>query len=95
MLTLIIYDSDGYVITEMSGSVREPVGIPFLWVEIPKGKRLKTVNGIGVDTTVTPHQVILEDIPPTEAELLKQQVNELQDALVEIADIVAGGTTNG
>jgi hypothetical protein len=30
--TLIIYDHDGYIIAQMSGSIREPVGIP-CWVK--------------------------------------------------------------
>jgi len=36
--TLIIYDAEGYIISQMGGNVREPVGIPFMWVETPKGK---------------------------------------------------------
>lgn len=79
MQTLVIYDSTGYVITQMSGSVREPVGIPFLWIEVPEGKRIKLTDGIGVDVSVTPHQVILEDIPPTELEELKRVVADLTE----------------
>jgi len=93
MLTLIIHDNEGYILSTKQGepTPREPVGVPFLWVDIPEGKRLKTTDGIGVDTSVTPHVAILEDVPPTEVDVLKQQVTELQDALVEIADMVAGG----
>lgn len=36
--TLIIYDAEGYIVSQMDGNVREPVGIPFMWVETPKGK---------------------------------------------------------
>lgn len=84
MNTLIIYDNAGYVISVSSGTPapREPIDVPFLWVDIPSTKRLKITNGIGVDTTVTPHQAILEDIPPTEVESLEKQVADLQYTLM-------------
>jgi hypothetical protein len=87
MNTLIIYDNTGYVISQMSGAVREPIGIPFLWVDIPQGKQMKIADGIGVDVTVTPHKVILEDIPPTEVQILKQQVNDLNIAMANIMGV--------
>lgn len=90
MKTLIIYDSTGYILDIRSGvpDPREPQGVPFLWVEIPSGKRIKvTNNGIGVDTSVTPHTVILEDIPPTETEKLKAQVDAINIALANIMGV--------
>ncbi len=83
MKTLIIYDNEGYIISTRQGqpSPRVPVGVPYLEVEIPEGKRIKITDGIGVDVTVTPHEVILEDIPPTEIELLKEQQQELSDTI--------------
>lgn len=94
MKTLVIYDNEGYILGISSGSPlpREPIGIPFLWVDIPEGKRLKTINGIGVDVAVTPHQVILEDIPLTETQLLKKQVDEQKQAIAELTLMLA--TTN-
>lgn len=90
MNTLIIYDNTGYIISQMSGSVREPSGgVQFLWVEIPIGKQLKITDGIGVDVTVTPHQAFLEDIPKTEIELLK---NDLNSAIIELSTLIAMGT---
>lgn len=88
--TLIIYDSSGYIISETSSTeaLREPVGVPFLLVEIPKGKRVKRVDGIGVDVTVTPHQVILEDIPPTETERLN---DKLDNAILELTTLISMG----
>jgi hypothetical protein len=73
MTTLIIYDNTGFIISVMSGEPlpKEPIGIPFLCVDIPDGKSLKITGGVGVDTSVTPHQAILEDIPPTEIETIK------------------------
>lgn len=84
MKVTIIYDNTGYIISVLSGEPTpyQPVGIPFLNVEIPEGKRLKIVNGIGVDTSVTPHQAILEDIPPTEIDQLKQTVADLTEIVL-------------
>ena len=76
--TLIIYDTQGYIISNITGFYRKPTGVPFLEVEIPEGKRISTADGIGVDVTKTPHEVILEDIPPSETELLKQKQQELE-----------------
>ena len=83
MKTLIIYDNEGYIISTRQGqpSPRKPVGVPYLEVEIPQGKQIKITDGIGVDVTKTPHEVILEDIPPTETELLKEEVQTMQEAL--------------
>lgn len=91
--TLIIYDNEGYVLSIQSGSPlpREPIGVPFLWVDIPEGKQLKITDGIGVDVSTTPHQAILEDIPPTEVEILNKKVNEQEQALLELTMLLAGG----
>ncbi|KQL54505.1 hypothetical protein AN964_14020 [Heyndrickxia shackletonii] len=84
MNTLIIYDNTGFVLDIRSGDPqpREPIGVPFLWVDIPEGKRIKTTDGIGVDVSATPHQAILEDIPPTEVDLLSKQIADLQYQLM-------------
>jgi hypothetical protein len=86
MNTLIIYDNTGYVISQMAGSVREPQGIPFLWVEIPEAKQLKRTDGIGVDVSVTPHQAILEDIPPTKIEILETELINNKLAMAELVE---------
>lgn len=82
MKTLIIYDSQGYVISNVTGSYRVPSGVPFLEVEIPASKQIKYTDGIGVDVLVTPHQVILEDIPPSEIDQLKQTVADLTEIVL-------------
>lgn len=79
MRTLVVYDATGYIIYQASGDVREPVGIPFLWVDVPRGKRIT-----GVDITVTPNVAILEDIPKSETQLLKEQVDSLTVAMAEM-----------
>ncbi len=84
MNTLIIYDNEGYIIQQMCGVVREPQGgVQFMWTTIPEGKRV-----ISIDTTKTPHIAILEDVPKSEVDLLKEQINTMQKAL---DDIVLGG----
>lgn len=83
MKTLIIYDEQGYILSTRSGqpAPREPQGVPFLWADIPDRKHIKTTDGIGVNVSKTPHEVILEDIPPSETQLLKQEVQAMQEAL--------------
>jgi len=88
MNTLLIYDSTGYIISQKSGSVREPQGVPFLWVEIPEGKRLKITDGIGVDVSVTPHVAFLEDIPKTEMESVQEKLTNALSAIDMLMDMV-------
>lgn len=78
MKTLIIYDRQGYIISNITGSYRVPTGVPFLEVEIPEDKRIKYTDGIGVDISKTPHEVILEDVPPSEIDILKKENEELK-----------------
>ena len=77
MQTLIIYDSEGYIISQMSGDVREPVGIPFLWIEIPKGKRI-----VSVDPET--NEPIFEDLPVPEIQQLRDQVDALNVAMAQM-----------
>ena len=88
MSTLIIHDNEGYIISVISGepAPREPQGVPFLWVDIPTGKQLKITNGIGVDVSVTPHQAIFEDIPPTEIEVLKEDTSAVAEMTATVAE---------
>lgn len=93
MSTLIIYDNEGYIISTRNGepAPREPQGVPFLWIDIPSGKQIKYTDGIGVDVTKTPHQVILEDIPPSEMELLKTENQQIKQSMAELAELILGG----
>ena len=92
MNTLIIYDETGYVLSTRQGepAPREPIGVPFLWVEIPQGKQLKITDGKGVDVSVTPHQVILEDIPPSEIELLRLEMAQANTEIFEMVMMMGG-----
>lgn len=91
MKTLIIYDSQGYVLSNITGSYRVPSGVPFLEVEIPEGKQIKYTDGIGVDVTKTPHQVILEDIPTSDIEKLRQENAQANAELFELIISMGGG----
>lgn len=93
MKTLIIHDVEGYILSIKIGepAPREPIGVPFLWAEIPGGKQLKITDGIGVDTSVTPHQAILEDIPPTEIEILRLEAAQSNSELVQLIMMMGGG----
>lgn len=93
MRTLVIHDNSGYIISTGAGEPvpREPIGIPFLWVDVPEGKRLKSVGEIGVDVSVSPHQAILEDIPPNEIDILKEENVKIKESMAELAELILGG----
>lgn len=58
MQTLVIYDNTGYIISQSQGSnLREPAGVPFMWVEIPQEKRV-----IRIDVSKNPHIPVFEDV---------------------------------
>jgi hypothetical protein len=87
--TLIIHDDTGYIISVRSGEPipREPIGVPFLWADIPQGKQIKITDGIGVDVSVTPHQAILEDIPKSKTDILEEENLTLKMAVAELAEM--------
>lgn len=91
MKTLILYDTEGYILTTMTGGYKVPVGIPYIEIEIPQGKRIATIGGIGVDVTKTPHEVILEDIPPSELEVIKAENKNIKASVAELAELILGG----
>lgn len=77
---LIIYDNDGKIWYNGSG-MGEPVGLPFLNVEIPEGQYIESV-----DVSSEPHKPVFKTYPKPEIEVLKERVAELekgQTALVE------------
>lgn len=80
MKTLVIYDNTGYIYLQLSSTEnRIPQGgINYLETEIPEGKTLKSI-----DTSVSPHIPIYEDIPIPEIDILKQQLKENQELITE------------
>lgn len=72
MKNLIIYDTSGYIISRSMGDVREPIGIPFMWVDVPEGKYVENIDVSG--TKDTP---IFADLPKSQMQLMQEQINEL------------------
>lgn len=84
MSTLVVYDAEGYVLYYATGEVRVPVGVPFLWVEVPVGKYVASV-----DVTREQHEVVFEDKPKSAEQL---QIESLQ-ARQEASDAAIGELT--
>ncbi|WP_314587929.1 hypothetical protein [Paenibacillus terrigena] len=81
--TLIIYDNAGRIFFQASSNVPEPVGLPFLKLVIPSGKFVSKV-----DLSRETPEAVLEDIPKTEVELLKDEQELMKKA---IEDLILGG----
>lgn len=84
----VIYDNTGYIYLAGEG-FPEPQGIPFLNVEIPEGKLLKSI-----DVSSEPHKPVFDDIPKSEMEILKEKVAQLEandEALLSGIGSVTGG----
>ena len=87
MITRIIYDTTGQIISQMQGSdLYTPVGIPYLDIEISEGKYVT-----GIDISVTPNVAVFEDLPKSEVQKLQEENTQIKLALAELAEIVAGG----
>ncbi|NOW07868.1 hypothetical protein [Clostridium beijerinckii] len=86
MKTLIVYDTEGNIIFAQSNANES---CEIIIEDIPDGKQIKKV-----DTSISPNRPIFEDIPKSELELLKEQVNNLAQANAELTSIVAMGNTN-
>jgi len=92
MDTLIIYDNNGNIYVQMSGTYSVPSGgIQFLEIEVPEGKTISKI-----DVTVTPHSPIYENMTETLEQSMKVLKNEselLKGCVMELADIVYSSTT--
>ncbi|PYG84974.1 hypothetical protein LY28_03432 [Ruminiclostridium sufflavum DSM 19573] len=87
MITRIIYDKRGQIISQIQGSdLYTPVGIPYLDIEIPEGKYVT-----GIDVSATPNVAVFEDLQKTEIQNLKEENTKIKLALAELAEMVAGG----
>lgn len=82
MKTLIIYDTKGVIFFQGQGSVAEPTGIPFMWLEIPTGKILKSI-----DNSKEVHEPMYEDLPKSQVDILTEQVAALNIALAEVLGV--------
>lgn len=88
MTTLIIYDNNGQIFTQITGDYIKPNGLQHLEVTVAEGKILT-----GVDVSLTPHQAILVDVPKSDTELLREELENTKLALAELAEITLGGGT--
>lgn len=87
MKTLIIYDNIGQIFIQMSGSYIVPNGgIQYLEVDstIHENKIIKGVN-------VATKELILEDIPKTENEVLQDKINQLENDMADLMLEIAMG----
>lgn len=84
MKTLVVYDNEGIIVYQRSGTYRIPVGLPYLELEVPEGKLVSSI-----DISETPHQVVFEDLPPNEMQLLNNKITEQEQAITELTKIIA------
>lgn len=77
MNTLVIYDQSGYILSQAQGSVREPVGVPFMYVDIPTKKY---VSSIDVTDPLNPVPVLV-DVPKSQIELVQDENADLRAQL--------------
>lgn len=90
MKSLLFYDNTGKIFFKMDGVYSLPQGgLQCIEEEIQTGKR-----PISIDVSLTPHKPVLEDMPKTDIELLKEQVETLTQANAELTNIVAMGNAN-
>lgn len=73
----VVYDDTGTIFYAGTEIIKDPVGIPFMVVNLPEGKTLT-----GINTSVTPHQPIFEEIPPSEIDQLKQTIADLTEIVL-------------
>ncbi len=86
-MTLIIYDNQGQIFSQVTGNYLVPQGgVQFIEIEVPEDKRVA-----GVDVSVNPHQVVLEDIPPSEVEQLRIEMAQANTELFEMMLMLSGG----
>ena len=82
METLIIYDESGYILQTISGNAREPVGVPFIWFEVPEGKYVVSIDPVD-------HIPVLADLPVSQ----EQKILNLEQSVLELSMLVAGGAS--
>ncbi len=88
MKTLLIYDNNGRIYYQASGDYTLPQGLQYLEVEVPEGKYIA-----GVD--VQNKSAILEDLPVSQDQKNADDITNLQLAVAELAEQLAGGVSNG
>lgn len=86
MQTLIIYDNEGTILLQQTGSYKIPQGgVQYLLTEIPEGK-------LAVSVDAENKTVILKDMPKTETSILKDELEQLKNDMADlIFEMAMGG----
>lgn len=84
MKTLVVYDNEGRVFTQITGEYVKPSGLKHIEVVIPEGKYVASVNPISM-------QPVFADLPKTEIDLLKLDLKATKLAMLELAESLMGG----
>lgn len=82
MKTLIVYDNNGKIFTQLSGDYVKPEGLQSLEIVIPENKVLK-----GVD--VKNKEPIFEDKPKSQMDNLQELIKNQEEALIELAIMIS------
>ena len=77
---LAIYDKNGTIFLSGTGFPTPYGALSFLEIEVPEGKYFD-----GVDTSADPPQPIFKDIPKTETEKLKEEIELLKGSIMEMS----------
>lgn len=73
MRTLIIYDNTGHILAVIGGDAYEPVGVPYMWVEVPADKYI-----VGVDVSNVIHTPVYEDVQAPDIAKMKDALEQIQ-----------------
>lgn len=88
MKTLLIYDNEGTIFYQISGHYVAPKGgVQYLEVDSETHKN-KIIKGVNVETK----ELILEDMPKTETELIQEKIEQLENDIADLTlEIALGG----
>lgn len=85
MRTLVIYDTKGTIISNVGGAIKEPEGIPFIWVDVPTNTYVEKI-----DVSKEKHEAVLKEYQQTEVQRLQEEILSTQLALTELYERMEG-----
>jgi hypothetical protein len=86
METLVVYDDNGTIFFQASGSATDPVGLPFLRFTVPNGQKVQRI-----DTTSEPHTPVFEAMPRPASEVQAEEIEQLKNLVIDLTEIVLMG----
>lgn len=90
MKTLIIYDNEGFIYLTYDRNYRVPKGgIQYMEIEIPSNKKL-----VGIDTSVTPHKPVVEDLDTRVADISSYLENADNTTISKVEDTILETESN-